>query len=327
MKSERHRQVASIAALLLAGAATIATSPGPGPSVSDESAFDMSLTDDHPYEVRQLDVAFDNGRLDAGGVSLSAGSISVDPNQYWVALLPFSDDEPVRNWTQSMSYRDGEDPFNLDESCLKGCAKSYLLVVGRQDGVAEVDGDMQVTMSAYFDRELATPVAGASVDLTLSEDRSGEFGVAEIRVEPTAGRLVIEAANEPRWTGTLHVTGAPPFKEGVGLLEFQFNATLGDANATAQVAINVDGAYILVESIYSERVTDLVTVEWLEVCRGKAECDVPIELETDWDPFPESTDSARRPGTVTVDFTINARLIFIGMDKPPAGATLELVPR
>jgi hypothetical protein len=318
------RKPASIVAFVFAAAATIATSGPASPGIVAQESFHIALSADHPYELRQVDIAVQHGDSKFTGVTLSYYALTQDPSEYWVAFLPQSDGEPVQDWTSTMISQDISEPISLDGPCLDGCAKSYMMLIGRRGGTASTNGDFQVSLGASYGGSQATPVAGASVDVTVSEDRSGEMGVSELRTPQVSGELVIKPSDEPVWSGTLRVSGAPPFKEGVGLLELHLDATRSDENAQANVAINVAGAYILVDGMYADHLSDVVSVEWLQACEGETECDLPVRLETSWEPSRDSAGSLPQAGSVSVNFSFNATLIYVGRTTAPTGASLEL---
>lgn len=320
----RRRRMTSIAALLVAGAATLATTAGPLPGVSSAVTFEVALSPARPYDVRTVTISVAHGGHRPSSVWLSVGAVNFDPNKYWVTVIPQADEEPVESWTETMTYQQQYEPFTLTDWCKEDCERTYLVAIGLAAGVEAVESDFEASVGAVYDFGQRTPLAGASASIEVSQNQSDAMGAVEVRGHAD-GQLIIGPGDEPVWHGTLHVSGAPQVKQGLGLLELHLDATMSDSKATAEVAIKIDGAYILVESIYREQLTDLVMVEWLEACQGKSDCDLPIELETTWDPYSDPTGSLAQTGRVTVNFTIDARLVFIGKGTVPAGASLELL--
>jgi hypothetical protein len=319
-----RRQLTSIVALLLAATATIATSPGPGPGVSASETFEVALSSARPYDVRQVTISFSHGGHDPNSVWLSFFQQDLDPSSHWVAVIPQASEEPVESWTETMTYEYENRSFDLTDWCEEDCERTYLVVIGLAAGVETLEAEFEASVSSAYDVEQGNPLAGATASIVVSQNEGDALGMVDLRGHAT-GQLIIGPGDEPVWRGTLHLTGAPEVKQGVGLLELQLDGTMSDSKANADVAINVNGAYILIESVYRERLADLVTVEWLEACQGTSDCDIPIELETTWDPYPESAGSVAQTGSVTINFTIDARLVFIGQSTVPADASLELL--
>jgi hypothetical protein len=321
--SRLRRQLGSIAVLLVAGAATIATSPGPGPGDSTAESIHVALSREQPYDLREVNIVVKHGGHNPNSVWLSLYAEDVDPNHYWVAVIPQDADEPVRPWTETMTYQYQSEPFTLTDWCEQDCERSYLVVIGLASEIESLEADFEVRVSSAYDSAQATPLIGLSTAIEVSENQASDTGVAEIHDE-ISGQLVVGAGREPVWAGTLDVSGAPAVKDGVGLLRFHLNAAGSDDEARANVALNVDGAYILVDLLGRDMPADVVGVEWLEACDGKAECDLPIQLESSWDPWPENDGSIPQTGSVNVDFTVEARLLFIGAEAVPAGASVDL---
>ena len=323
------RKIGAITAIVIAAVATIATSPAPF-DASAELELQSTLSDEHPIDVRIVDITIEQGddAIDRPLLTVQRDySLSeMARNNLWVSIVPLDPAEPVRVPVPRLAESLGDISQDLTEYCRQGCKRSYYIVTQRPPGVH------------------ATVASAVSVEVTVRKDSraTGARGpratveeVADDLPERTAylsstvtGALDADAFASTAWRGEIRVpragfdAGTSPMFGSLAVFG-RFDVDGGDRVA-AHLWVGVNGEYRFGASLTSGFVDLPVQREWLSSCDRQADCVVPIDLELRWSPplslIPEG-------GHVHFDFTADARLAYLGLSEPPAGADLQLTAR
>lgn len=328
------RRVAALAAVVIAGLSTIATSQGV-PAAFTDSTFSVSLSPEHPLDMRRIGVRVAHSGNAPSSIELRVGTAEPDTSWrgYRLSLVP---DDPFEPSLQPLGgdYGDGTSTsISILESCESDCDRTYTLVSRLVDPDGQpVAPELSAHLMATYDASSMQTPFRATTELVIGTDEAATRGFATVRGVVTGRATIGPDRLHEAWSGLLHVPAAALLPADDGRTMGGFWLTLGasptDERARAHVAVRLDdrAAYVRDGYFDSSSNRDVWAFEWLSGCEPGAACIVPVVVEFKWEPWKDSAGKIPLSGSVTLDWSLEATIEYLDASTPPSGATLELAP-
>ena len=334
------RRLAVLASLVVAGASTLATSMPPAPGTGADASFQVSLSADQPTDVRLVTVEFRHNGAIPSEVWLRASptefnSLESGDITYWVDIVPT---DPSEQRPHSYSSLQGSAIGTTEASaereellnhCRSDCIRSYLVVTRLTDPAdAPITTEVAVDAGAYYSGEGGDPPpSGAQVLLDI-ETESEDTPIATLSAHASGSALIGSQDRRSTWRADIDVTaaGVPDQQQlqAIGSIVISLHATPTTDDAEASAAVGTHNTYQYVDYLSADYPNTSNSFEWLSFCDPSTECSVPIEIEFTWEP--DGTADPPATGAVTIEWTAEVTLEYIGADSPQDGAELWLTP-
>ncbi len=320
----------SVAILLIAVAATAATSY-PAPGTTEEVQLDILLSEAQPVSIHSLEIDVTHAGHSPSSVDLMVypADEETDVSELLISLVPDDPTETLGHGEEHWGATYQE--LNLRSSCLRDCARTYLLVA-RAGDEQSLPTETPVTVRLAVSYSTGGTDAPEGTDATLAVDDVPQLD--ELPTLDASQSLVLHASQEERvaeWEGEIRadigVEGASQTERALGRLWISLTDMPLDPDLLPGELLvwlgEVHWDDEQPEPIYGEALPfrlaerSLWQLDWLGQCEPTAECRVPVRLELH---FYEDESGERTE--LSLPLQLDARLEFLGADGLPARASL-----